>query len=447
MEVAISTGEASGDRAGGQLAREILALRPGTRIWGVGGSGLRAAGVEVFAESTRFAAIGVSAALPMLPRMLAERRRVFAEVLRRRPDVLVAIDAGAFHLGFGPWEGLCPFVRRRLPSTRILYYYPPGSWRRTLRSTTLGSAADCVATPFPWSETELRRLGVDARFVGHPLLDLVHPSAAPHEIASRYGVDLDHPVIGLFPGSRAQEIRTLLPVLFDAAARIHRRVPGVQFLLGLAPTVSRATVLEERERARWRWRRERERSAGATAARRGPDARAVPVPVAGPPDATTRRQKAWIERAGGAPGDGDFPLAIVEGATYDVMSVSDILLCTSGTATLEAAILAKPMVIVYKLGRGHEIEYRLIRKRLPAHVGMPNLLADRRICPELLQDDANPDSIASEAIALLLEPERLIRMREDLRNAVACLGEPGGAARTARIAIELVEGATPRAEA
>lgn len=437
MQVAISTGEASGDRAGGQLAREILDLRPDTRIWGIGGSGLRSAGVEVVFESTRYAAIGVSAALPMLPAMLAERRRVFAEIVRRRPDVLVAIDAGAFHLGFGPWEGLCPFVRRRLPGTRILYYFPPGSWRRTLKATSLGACADRVATPFPWSAGELQRLGVDARFVGHPLLDLVKPSADTVEVAARYGVDLDHPVIGLFPGSRAQEIRQLLPVLFDAAARIHRRVPGVQFLLGLAPTVGRKVVLEAREHARARWRRDRgslDRAKAPGSTRISP---ALPVPVVGPADAATRRQRRWIERSGEAAGDGDFPLAVVEDGTYDVMSVSDILLCASGTATLEAAILGKPMVIVYRLGRGHSLEYRLVRKRLPAHVGMPNLLADRRICPELLQEDANPDSIASEAIALLLEPERMIRMRADLREAVACLGEPGGARRAARMVLEM----------
>lgn len=442
MQIAISSAEASGDRVGGQLARELRRLNPQVALWGVGGRHLREAGVELVSESTRFGAIGIAAAIPMLPKVLAERRRVMAEMVRRKPDVLVAIDAGAFHLGFGPFEGLCPWTRKRLPDTRILYYFPPGSWRRTLRGTTLAGVTDRVATPFPWSETELRRFGVDARFVGHPLLDLVHPTLPSEEFARRTGLDRDRPVVGLLPGSRPQEIRHILPALFDAAARIHRRVPGVQFLLALAPTVSRETVEAQRRASRERWARDRQASvAGARASEaRGGRSVPVPVPVGGPAEELARRQRAWIERAGGAPGDGDFPLAVVEDLTYDVMAASDILLCASGTATLEAAILGKPMVIVYRLGAEHQLEYRLIRKRLPAHVGMPNLLADRRICPELLQDDANPDAIAAEAIAMLMEPERLFRMRDDLRAAVGPLGEPGGAERTARLVLELAGG-------
>ena len=437
MLVAITAGEASGDRAGGQLAAELARLRPGISMWGVGGPHLRAAGVEVASDSTRYGAIGVAAGLSMLPALLADRRRVFAEILRRKPDVLVAIDAGAFHLGFGPWEGLCPFVRRHLPNTRILVYFPPGSWRRQLRSTTLDTMADKVATPFPWSETELRRFGVDATFVGHPLLDIVKPSAPQPVLTARFGIDDHHPVIGLLPGSRRQEIHAILPVLFDAAARIHCRVPGVQFLLALAPGVSRETVEGAREAARRRWKARRPIGKATGTGTDPLVRRPVVVPVEGRSSDLDKTRSPWIERAGTPAGDGNFPLAVVENATYDVMSVSDLLLATSGTATLEAAILGKPMVIVYRLA--HEWEHRLVKSRLPAHVGMPNLLADRRICPELLQGDANPDAIAAEAIGLLLEPERMIRMREELREAVACLGSPGGAARTAELVLELAD--------
>jgi len=435
MQVAISAGEASGDRAGSQLASELRALCPEASLWGIGGSCMRAAGVDLLFDSTRFSAIGVAAGLALLPRLLRERRKVYAEILRRRPDVLVAIDAGAFHLGFGPWEGLCPFVRRNLPDTQILVYFPPGSWRRQLRGTTLNRAAHRVATPFPWSETELKRLGVDATFVGHPMLDLAKPSAPPSELVNRYGIDDNHPVIGLLPGSRRQEIREILPVLFDAAAQIHCRVPGVQFVVALAPGVRRETIEAAREEARHRWRA-RQRSQPKD--KRPGDSlgpRTVVVPVEGRTSDLARKNRAWFERSGDLPGDGDFPLLVVEDATYDVMAVSDLLLTASGTATLEAAIMGKPMVIVYRLA--HELEYRLVRSRIPAHIGMPNLLADRRICPELLQADANPEAIASEAIGLLLEPERMIRMRADLKAATASLGEPGGARRTAQMVLEM----------
>ena len=405
----------------------------------MGGKYLREAGAELIVDSSRFGAIGLAAGLSMIPRVLSARRRVHAELLRRRPDVLVVIDAGAFHLGFGPIEGLCFWVRRKLPKTKILYYFPPGSWRRTLRETSLNGAADAVVTPFPWSETELRRLGVDASFYGHPLLDLARPSMSVEAFAERFGIDRDRPIVGLLPGSRAQEIEHILPALVGAAARIHQRVPGVQFLLALAPTVDRAQVetivVAERRRA----------VAALSVSAAGSEMPSVPEPVAGvvpvPVGAgldDPARQSAWIERAGGPPGDGNFPLAIVEDAAYDVMAASDILLCASGTATLEATLLARPMVIVYRGATGGlGLEYRLIRSRLPEFVGMPNLLAQRRICTELIQEEATPEAIAGEAIGLLLDPDRIGRMREDLREVVAQLGTPGAAERTARRVLEL----------
>ncbi|MFY7953332.1 MAG: hypothetical protein ACOVT5_12565, partial [Armatimonadaceae bacterium] len=255
------------------------------------------------------------------------------------------------------------------------------------------------------------------------------------ELINRYGIDDNHPVIGLLPGSRRQEINEILPVLFDAAARIHCRVPGVQFVLALAPGVRRETVETAREAARRRWLSGKRSSGVSRSSKTGFGPRPVVVPVEGRTADLARKNRAWFERSGDVPGDGDFPLLLVANATYDVMAVSDLLLTASGTATLEAAILAKPMVIVYRLA--HELEFRMIRSRIPAHIGMPNLLADRRICPELLQGDANPDAIASEAIGLLLEPERMIRMRADLKEATACLGEPGGAGRTAQMVMEM----------
>jgi lipid-A-disaccharide synthase len=128
---------------------------------------------------------------------------------------------------------------------------------------------------------------------------------------------------------------------------------------------------------------------------------------------------------------------IVEDATYDVMAASDALICTSGTATLEAAILKKPMVIVYKLGPENALEIKLVRKKVPI-VGMPNLLAEKIICPEFVQENCLPETISQEIIGLLLEPERLFQQKTDLARAVALLGEPGGAARAAQMVLEFL---------
>jgi hypothetical protein len=181
-----------------------------------------------------------------VPRLLVVRARLRRELRRRRPDVLVPIDFGAFNVG------LCAWARRHLPETRILYYFPPGSWRRSLKGTTLAGIVDRVATPFPWSEWELRRFDVDAHFVGHPLLDLVRPSEPAPVFAARHHLDLERPVVGILPGSRPQEIEHILPVQLQAAAIVHKRVPAVQFLLGLAPTVERAAIVRAVEDLRRR---------------------------------------------------------------------------------------------------------------------------------------------------------------------------------------------------
>lgn len=456
VQIAIITGEASGDRVGAQLATELKRLRPDAKIWGTGGYFLRNAGVEVVADSSRYGVIGIAAAVRLLPRVLSARRLLHREMLRRKPDLLISVDAGAFNLGFGPIVGLCPWTRKHLPRTKILYYFPPGSWRRSLKSTTLDKVADAVATPFPWSETELRRLGANATFVGHPLLDLVHPAVPAAAFAEKYGLDRNQPVVGLLPGSRAQEIAEILPLQLEAAAIIHKRVPGVQFVVALAPTVDRQDVVRTVERLRERGGahltdllhrlEERLRSEGIVKVPQPhrvsplavtPEGAVLPGPAK--PDDFAIRTRAQLVQSEGQRGDGkDFALAIVENATYDTMAASDVLLTASGTATLEAAILGKPMVILYRLSQDNWLEYQVVKNRLPVHIGLPNLLAEKRICPELVQDAATPEALAAEVIGLLLEPERLLRMKEDLRAAVAQLGTPGGAARTAQMAIELV---------
>lgn len=457
MQVAIITGEASGDRVGAQLAAEIKKLRPDAKVWGTGGKFLREAGVEVVFDSSRWGVVGFASAVRLLPRILSARKSLHRELLRRKPDLLIPVDAGAFNLGFGPIEGLCPWARRHLPQTRIFYYFPPGSWRKTLKGTTLTGNADRVATPFPWSETELRRFGIDATFVGHPLLDLVKPTGPLEKFAERFGLDRNRPIVGILPGSRPQEIAEILPVQLEAAAIVHQRVPNVQFVIALAPTVDRADVVGRFERLRKVLREKqaiqrglhelKEGGGGSSGGGSGTGPVTVPVTNEGPivpPDELERRQKEWILRSAEAPPDhGEISLVIAEDATYDTMAAADVLLMASGTATLEAAILGKPMVIMYRLSQWNRPEYLIARKSLPKFIGMPNLIADRQVCPEFIQEAATPEALAGEVIGLLLEPERLLKMREDLKGVVSLLGEPGGASRAAQMAVDLADSGPP----
>jgi lipid-A-disaccharide synthase len=450
VQVAVITGEASGDRAGAQIVREMRALRPDWTFWGTGGKYLRGAGAEVFIDSAKWGVVGIAQGMMILPEVLRARAELHRELLKRKPDLLVTVDAGAFNVGFGPIEGLCPWARRNLPGTKIFYFYPPGSWRRTLTRTPLAGITDAVATPFPWSETELRRFGVNATFVGHPLLDIVRPSMSPEEFAAKWRIDREHPVVGILPGSRAQEIAHILPVQLGAAAVIRHRVPSVHFLLALAPTVDRGMVEKVIDRVNAQVaaqqaadRRAREGRGDGNGAG-GALGAAVPVSTGGqtiPPDELARRQREWMRRAAEMPRppEGPLPLTIVEDAAYDVMAASDVLLAASGTATLEAAILGKPMVISYRMSKLNYPQYLAVKDKLPKYIGLPNLLADRQIVPELLHDDATPEAMATPVIDYLLEPDRMLRTREDLQQVVALLGEPGGAARAAKLAVELAE--------
>jgi lipid-A-disaccharide synthase len=437
MQIAITTGEASGDKVAGELARRLKELLPDVSIWGVGGSAMTAAGVDVLVDTSRFGAIGVGGVLPLLPKILAARRQVFAAMRERRPDVLVAIDAGAFHYGFKPFAGLCPWVRKELPETRILAWMPPGSWRKTLAGSSLGACTDAVSSPFRWNATELQRHGVNAIFTGHPLLDFVKSDMTDAAASVKWGLDMNRPVVALLPGSREQELGELLPVMLDAAYQMAERVPGVQFLLGLAPTIDRERVqnfvLDAHRRAQNRALQSDDiapQSAGQVL---------TPVHVtAGASKGSAPSQPWHVERS--TRNTHMLRLVIVEDATFDVLKMADVAVCVSGTVTLEAAILGTPMVIVYKLPKSGVWQYKLMKKRLPAHIGLPNLIAGEQICPELLQDDASADHIAAETVMLLLDPEWLFRMKEGLRGVRDALGEPGAILRTAELVVELGNG-------
>jgi lipid-A-disaccharide synthase len=254
---------------------------------------------------------------------------------------------------------------------------------------------------------------------------------------SRWGLDMNRPVVALLPGSREQELGELLPVMLDAAYQMAERVPGVQFLLGLAPTIDRERVQNAVLDAHKRAQNRALHSDDAPSRNSGPVLTPVHV-TAGASKGAGTSQPWHLERS--TRSTHVLPLVIVEDATFDVLKMADVAVCVSGTVTLEAAILGTPMVIVYKLPKSGLWQYRLMKKRLPAHIGLPNLIAGTQICPELLQDAASADGIAAETVLLLLDPEWLFRMKEGLRGVRDALGEPGAVDRTAELVIALGNG-------
>ncbi|MEN6372782.1 MAG: lipid-A-disaccharide synthase [Armatimonadota bacterium] len=392
--IAIVAGEASGDASGSALAVELRKLCPDITIWGAGGPKMRAAGVELVSDFSSVGAIGIVESLKMVPRLLCELARLKKEFCKRQPDVFVPIDFGAFNVKLGR------FVREQGIPT--VYYFPPGSWRkRPGKNSSLLAASDRIITPFPWSAEILTKVGADALFLGHPLLDQVVPSMDVDQLIDvldpKYEIPKGARIVGILPGSRTHEIDNILPAMLEAASIIEDEVPYKCCFI-IAAGSDKATrkinqILNDFE-------------AGA--------------------DLIT--ENIYVSR----------------GRTYDVMANSDLLISCSGTATLEAMILTTPMIIVYRGSSLMKLEYLFRKSILEQFIGMPNIVAGREICPELLGDQASPEKIAELAVKYLKEPVELQRMRVALQSAREVLGAPGGTGRAAKVVLAAA-GLQPRA--
>jgi len=382
--IAIVAGEASGDASGRALALELRRLCPDISIWGAGGHGMRDAGVEWVSDFSWAGAIGVVESLKLVPKLLGELAKLKKEFLKRRPDVFVPIDFGAFNVKLGKFA-----KDQEIPT---VYYYPPGSWRRRPRDhSSLLAASDKIITPFPWSEEILKAAGADALFLGHPLLDLVVPEVSRDELVRKLGLEAGFPeegkIIGLLPGSRGHEIANILPAMLDAGKIISREIPGaVCFLIGAGSENAAAGITKILE---------------------------------------SRLDKGSTVK-----------YYVLKGRTYDVMSCSDFLISCSGTATLEAMIMGKPMIIVYRGSTLMKFEYLFRKSILEQYIGMPNIIAGREICPELLGNQASPEMIAESVVRFLKNPLELQKMKLELRSAREVLGVPGGTGRAAEVILQ-----------
>lgn len=379
VSVAVSAGEASGDLNGAHLVCELNALRPGLSFWGAGGPKMRQAGVRIAVDTTGGGTISISETVKTAPVIVARYFRMRWGLLRRRPDLFIPIDFGAFNIRLGQIAH-----KNGIP---VVYYFPPSSWRRRPRNAPrLLACGGKVITPFPWSAEVLRAAGVDARFVGHPLLDVVKPSVGREDFLNEFGLRDSVPIIGLLPGSRSHELSEHLGPMIGCAETMDRELGGAQFVIGAA---NRIKVIQ----------------------------RAI--------DAAARGKK-------------DFPtIRIVQGRTYDCMAHSDFLVAKSGTATLEAAILGTPMLIVYRGTGIMRLEFLFRKSVLEDFIGMPNIVADRGVCPELINEDVTAEKLADISLGIMRDEGRLLTMRRELGEVRKRLGEPGAVTRAARAAMEM----------
>jgi lipid-A-disaccharide synthase len=379
-QIAISAGEASGDLYGANLATHVKELLPDARLFGGGGRRMRESGVELVIDTTGGGTMGVAQSLKTLPAILAKYLHLKREIIRRKPDLFVPIDFGAFNVRLAK-------ALYNHHGTNVVYYFPPSSWRRRPRNA--GELRECggkVVTPFPWSADFLRAEGVDARFVGHPILDMARPTRSRDEFLRFAGLSPSYRTIGLFLGSRSHEIASHFGPAMECARILNERLCGAQFVVG---AVGNAEGLQ-------------------------------------------RRVDRWAASRPGFP-----TVRVVEGAGYDCMAYSDVLVVTSGTATMEAAIIGTPMVIIYRGTWMMQWEFVIRNYTVESFIGMPNIIAGREICPEIIGTAVTGERLADEVVAILTDPEKSQAMCEDFKLVRGELGEPGGTVRAARAILEL----------
>ena len=371
-KILISAGEASGDLHAGAVTRAIKQLNPAAEVFGMGGDCLREAGGEVLFDIKDHSVMGFVEVLRKLPDIW-KLRSAFIELMdRRQPDVLLTIDYPGFNMR------LAKLAKER--GIKVVSFIAPSAWAwRPSRAAGVVKVVDKIASIFPFEYDLYKSYGADIEFVGHPLVDTVHPVLPQEEAEQLAGKRQGHPLVLLMPGSREMEIQRLLPVMLEAAKLLKQKRPEIDFAMPRAATIAREKL-------------------------------EIPAREAG------------VE------------VRLTEGHNYDVMSVADFAIATSGTVTLEAALCGLGCEILYK---SSPVSFWIAKRvvEIP-HLGLPNIVAGRLIEPELLQDDCTPEKIASTALELL-EPERYRQLQRDLQEVREKLGEPGAVKRVAELVLRM----------
>ena len=368
-KVLLVAGEASGDVHGAALVDALRRSDPDVEVWGVGGERLRQAGMHILVDTAAVATMGFIETFGTLGRLLSTYRRLKRFLVEERPRLVILIDFPEFNL----------FLAKRVKALGIpvFYYIGPQVWAwRRWRVRKIAQRVDRLGLVFPF-ELPLynngRRL---AEFLGHPLLDIVQPTCTREQTLARYGLDPARPLLTLLPGSRKKELRHLLRPALGAAELLVR--DGWQVVLALAHTLTKDEV--------------------ATAL------------------------------------GGRMPaLPVVENDTYNLIHAADAVLVASGTATLETALLGRPMVIMYRVAAPTFALARLLVH--VDHIGMPNIILGRGVFPELIQRDVTPEKLVAAVQDVNARRDELTAALHELRGK---LGEPGAAARAAGMALELM---------
>ena len=368
--ILIITGEASGDLHGANLAIALKALAPDAVLVGVGGARMHAAGVDVVEGIGHLDIIGLIG--PSALRAVVHRLKKVRRLLQREAwDVVVLIDNPGLNFHFARIA--------KKAGHRVVYYIAPQLWAwRPGRMRWMQRRVDHAVVTLPFEEPLYRAAGVPCTFVGHPLLDAVAISYDRVGLRKQFGLDSSAPVIGLLPGSRVSEVQLLLPVLVQTVARLAGLYSELQVVMAQAGTI----------------------------------------------------QDSLVDRL---LADSPVKIRVIKHQPNEVMAAADVLLIASGTATLQAALVGTPMIIVYRAPR---LTFWLARQLVRVKwIGLANLIAGRSIVPEVLQDEVTPERLTEEVLHLLRDRPAYREMQQALEQVRASLGEPGASERAAAVVL------------
>jgi len=373
--ILIVAGEASGDLHGANLVREIKKIDPSISIRGIGGRKMEEAGVDIVMPSSGIAVVGLTEVFSKYSNIIKARREMVHLLESSSPDLLILIDFPGFNINLARSAKHC-----HVP---VLYYISPQLWAwRSGRAKKIAARVDRMAVILPFEEEFYKKSGVDidVEYVGHPLMDAVPSGLEKETIKKDLGLE-NSIVLGLLPGSRTAEITNLLPSMMQAAEMLASRHPGLKCVLPLASTISRELI------------------------------------------------DSYISKS-------SLKIIVPQKDVYSILSICDLALIKSGTATLEAAIMGVPMVVAYRMS---PLSFKIAKLVVKvSNASLVNLIAGREIVPELLQNDATPERLVEMASKILDDKFYRNEMINNLEDVRKKLGGRGASEKTARIAMEMI---------
>lgn len=371
-------GEASGDLHCAKLSEKLKELCPNLTLFGMGGKLMAQAGVQIDYDISDLSVMGITEVISKLPLVLSRLRGLKSLIDKRKPDAVVLVDFPDFNIR------LLPYIHsRKVP---VIYYIPPKAWAwRKKRAYVLAKYTSAIASIFPFETKVYKEAGANVHYVGHPLMDIVKPSLSKAEAYEKFGLDPHKPIVGLMPGSRKKEIKKLLGIMIDSARMIKSKIPDCQFILPVAHTIPRDMI----------------------------------------PNLT------------------NLPLVIIDNAdVYNMMSITDIIIMASGTATLESAFMLAPMIVIYKVSNlSFMVMSRLVNPEVKSTT-LPNIIAGKMIVPELLQNKASAINVSDIALRMLKNPNIIETQRNELIKVREQMGDIGAVERVARLILKQIKTCT-----